>query len=693
MVIKRLLTIPIGIVFFLSLLITLVVLEVNSTFMDVDFYPEQLRKADIYNFLLVDLLTSGLDEAREIRGDDLPEGLEENPLVVSKLSTGRIVSAVNRTLPPEWVQEQVEQLFDQFGRYITGRRDSFEITIEARERVEALSSELKALAGDADLYDLLLEEEVAPAIEEALAENQLPLGLSVSSERPVEAFKAVVTSEWIELQAQEALDEVTPYIVGDKDSFEVRVELEDLANKALLEIKDLLRETNAYDLVYDEVIVTFLEGLGAQEVEFLGLLVSRQEILGAMKVVAPPIWVQQQAELVIDEAGPYITGRADSFRVDISLVDNKRDAVRVVGELVDQKLRDAVSGLPVCTLAQVPAQLQAIQAGQLPTCIPPGINVLEIIARLNINLAAAQIIDRAIPDQVAYTQVDLRRDLFSAGGVDAVDALDRMRDLVANGWTYSDVDLTQDLDQDGKDLLDDVRAALSDGWVYTEEDFREDLVDLLDVAEVDVDGEEALSNFDRFRSRIDLARNLRWLAFIPLLLSLVSIGFMGGRGWYGRVAWAGGYLAVTAGVIFMVSGPIYDRYAGDAIDKGREEALEAIQDSDSNFKGTERLAAEKGFEVVANIGDDFSDGVAALSGILALVGLVGLGGSLALPPILNRYRGGRRPEGPEPEEPAQEAATAEPQVEDAQGTSEAEPGSEDGTGPGPSEEPRPGGAG
>ncbi len=151
MVIRRLLIIPTGIVFFVSLLITLVVLEVNASFMDVDFYPEQMRKADIYNFLLVDLLASGLDEAREIKGDDFPEGLEENPLVVSKLSTERIVSGVNRTLPPEWVQEQVEQLFDQFGRYITGRRESFEITIEARERVEALASELKALAGDADL--------------------------------------------------------------------------------------------------------------------------------------------------------------------------------------------------------------------------------------------------------------------------------------------------------------------------------------------------------------------------------------------------------------------------------------------------------------------------------------------------------------------------------------------------------------
>ena len=59
MVIRRLLTIPTGIVFFVSLLITLVVLEVNASFMDVDFYPEQMRKADIYNFLLVDLLASG----------------------------------------------------------------------------------------------------------------------------------------------------------------------------------------------------------------------------------------------------------------------------------------------------------------------------------------------------------------------------------------------------------------------------------------------------------------------------------------------------------------------------------------------------------------------------------------------------------------------------------------------------------
>ena len=215
-------------------------------------------------------------------------------------------------------------------------------------------------------------------------------------------------------------------------------------------------------------------------------------------------------------------------------------------------------------------------------------------------------------------------------------------------------------------------------------------MDLLDVAEVDVEEGKTLRNFDRFRSRIDLARDLRLLVFIPLFLSLVSIGFMGGRGWYGRIAWAGGYLVVTAGIILIVSGPIYDRYAGDAIDKGREEALEEIQDSDSNFKGTVRLAAEKGFEVVTNIGDEFSDGVARLSGILALVGLVGLGGSLAVPPILKRYKGGRRPERPEPEERAEAVATEEPQAEEAQGTPEAELGSEDETGPGPNEEPEAG---
>ena len=139
----RALSIPVGVVLLVLLLVTLVLLQVNSTFLAPDFYTEELRKADIYEFVLRDLLTSAIYEARAIEDLDLPEGMEENPLVTSGLSTEDIVSSVNRAIPPEWVQKLVEQSFDQSGSYLTGARDQFLVTVEAGDQVLIMVDEIK----------------------------------------------------------------------------------------------------------------------------------------------------------------------------------------------------------------------------------------------------------------------------------------------------------------------------------------------------------------------------------------------------------------------------------------------------------------------------------------------------------------------------------------------------------------------
>ena len=136
LIIGRMISIPLGVVFFVLLLLTLMFLQVNDTFLDPDFYPEEMRKADVYEFVLVDLLTSAIDERRELERQKVGEGLEETPLITSGLSTQDIVLSVNRAVPPVWVQGLVEQSFDQVGRYLTGERDEFEFTLRAGEQVK-----------------------------------------------------------------------------------------------------------------------------------------------------------------------------------------------------------------------------------------------------------------------------------------------------------------------------------------------------------------------------------------------------------------------------------------------------------------------------------------------------------------------------------------------------------------------------
>ena len=368
----RLITIPVGIVFFVLLLATLLILRVNDTFLDPGYYPEQLREADVYNFALVDLLTVAIDEERERERRDRDErelaGLEPGEqgrnlldgfLLSSGLTTDQIVSSVNRAIPPEWVQSLVEQPFDQLGKYVTGEQDDFEYTLIAGERAGILVDELLSLLRKADAYNLVYDELVIPEVEKAADGVELPLGVDVPAERIVAAAQKIAPADWVQAQVETVVDEVKPYFLGQRDTFSISLDIDDRITIALDEIKSLLRDVDAYDLLYDEVVEPQIVGFIGESIELpLGVSITRDEVLDALRRVAPVSWVQQQVEEVIDEAGPYLAGQRDTFQVDVSLVDNKREAREVIAELVDQRLDDLVGGLRRCTsLAEAQAAL------------------------------------------------------------------------------------------------------------------------------------------------------------------------------------------------------------------------------------------------------------------------------------------------------------------------------------------------
>ena len=383
----RLISIPLGLVLFALLVVTLVLLRVNDTFLDPGFYPSQLAKADIYDFALNDLLASALDEARELDPAEFSDELDENPLSTSGLSTQRIVEAINRAVPPEYVQGLVEQSFDQLGRYITGERDEFEFKLRAGEQVDAMVKEVEALLAEADAYNLLFERAVEPRIEESV-DFELPLGVEISPARLTEAVRRIVPPPWVQEQVEGALDEFTPYLIGERDSFEIRVPLADRAEIALEEVKAILREIDAYELLYSKVVEPrLLESLGAVVDLPFGMSVTEQEVLAALRRVAPPEWVQQQAEMLIDDAGPYLTGKSDRFSTEISLVENKRLASQIIADLVNRKLIEAIDSLPTCRTRTEALSAARVVTGSLPPCIPEGISVRQHIERTGIDVA------------------------------------------------------------------------------------------------------------------------------------------------------------------------------------------------------------------------------------------------------------------------------------------------------------------
>lgn len=609
--VRRFFVIPFALLFFIILLGTLLVIRINGTVLNESFYINQLRKANLYHFVLNDVLTSGLDEIRAKDPKDLSGDLDVNPLETIDLTTEEIVAAVNRALPSEWVQAQVEQAIEEAGGYITGREDDFRFTIVAKDRVITLVDEVKALFIKANTYDLLFDEVIQPEADKALEDQgALPFNILLTSERLVTSAKAIVPKDWVENQVIAIIDEVTPYAVGDRDTFRIDIQLADLVEVALQEVKGLLREGDVYNLLYDEVIdpkvVEFIRG--GFDLPY-GVAVVESEILSALREVAPVDWVQQEVEGVIDSAGPYLVGASDTLSVTVSLEDNKTDATKVIERLANERLDALIAEFPSCDLGEIPG----LESSGLPTCIPPGFDVSAILDEFDIDITGPvrELMDSRIPDSVTFTDTDLRQALIDARDEDNVELIDDVREILSDGWIYTDQDLRNDLQtkigDDAIRVLDDVRDALRDGWTYTEADYRQDLID--------ADEAGTLEDIDEGRDVLSTVRTLQWAPFLIGLLLLVIIGFLGGRRWSSRFAWALAVLTISSLIIFVAAGPVWSSQGSDRIEDARTEALEDLDD-------TALLAADKLYTIALDAADEFFSGLQSMALIFFIVGAV-----------------------------------------------------------------------
>ena len=637
---RRIVALPLFLLVFVLLLAALVVLQVNDNLLDPGFYPEELEDAGVYEFVLNDLAISFLNDFRALEGDSLPKQLDENPLVTTGLSSEEIVRSLNRGIPPEWVKGIVEEVFDEAGSYVAGDRDEFEVRVRVGRQVEDLVEEFKELAREADTYTLLFDELVDPSIEEAL-ERELPLGLEeVSAERLSDSVRAVVPPEWVQEQVEDLLDQVTPWAVGDEDSFEIRARLSPLVKDALTEVKGLLRDIEAYSLLYDEVIDPRIEERLGDGVQLpLGIIVSTGEVEQALRQAAPIEWVQAEVERVIDEASPYLTGRTDKFAITVELRNNKRQARALILDIVQMRLEEAARQLPVCSAAQTAQISQRLAGGglqRLPPCMPEGIQPGRLVDQMSGPIADGvdSVVLRSIPDNIVFTEANLRQALDLAGAGDNLELVDDVREIIRDDWTYTDSDLREDVfeqwGQGGLDRLEDIRDFLSDRWTYTRQDLRDDILELTD--------QQALDDFDQGRDYLSLARTFRYLIYVPALLVLVLVGLLGGRTWSSRIRWAASFLVIATAIIFIATGPVYS-FVGDsllddaALIDGRlffdaQKEAQADIDRGGDFENTERLANDKLLEILKSVVSGFASGVAGKSLVLMVIGGLVIGATI-----------------------------------------------------------------
>ena len=630
---RRLIALLLGSFFFAVLLAALLVLRLNGTFLNPEFYPRQLEEIGVYRFVMTDVLTSALDDVRAIPADELGVDLSGNPLEVSGLTTAQITETVNRALPPRDLQRIAAPAILRAGQYVSAERDVVTVRVKGAEHIRGVAGELHNLMQEAGAYDRILEKEVEPRIQratdEAIGRNEQASGWmrnlfggdQAARSRFSRAVANTLTPEWESEQVEESLGPLTSYLIGESDAFEITLRLTDAQMAAASdEIAAILREVDTYDLVYKGVVEPVVKDALGPEIDLpYSLVVTDDEVMDALSRSALPNLVQQQAESLAHGISPYVSGRSDEFSIDVSLVRNKQEAAAVLTELVGAKMVEAFSDLPVCaTAAQARDAAGRLRREVLPPCVPPGVTgrtVLEQDVPAIEGLVQAQILT-PVPNIITFSESDLRVALLEEGGPEVLAHFDQLRELPSRSWSYNHEHLRADLAGRGNALrvLDRTRSFLADGYTLSNRTRAKGRL-----------GRRVDAALDAVRGLFGIVRRYQWAAYLTAPALLVAVGLLGGTTWRGRVMWASATLLISSTLVLILAWPVYDVVAGKAVAHWRGNMVGSLE---GPFEGTYLLIAEWLVGKIRVVANEFMSGIKAYSLVLSTLSLAVLLGTI-----------------------------------------------------------------
>ena len=604
---RRAFAILLAVVFIILSVLVMVAFRVNGTVGNPDFYAEQLHQADVYHFIYDDVLPAALEES------GVGEDAEGVGAIISPFKP-HLVDVARQTVPPEWLQSQVEHAVNEVVPYAWGKTDTLSITIQLKDRVEAGAGALKNLLHKEDVFPVLYEQLIELITDEmAPAEDETLDMLAISEEEMETMLRRVVPEDWLLAQLDSAIDEMVPYLTKETEHFTLEIDLTEPLNKLEGALIDFLSKPETYDsLVVDMLAEAITQNLGEVTELPFGIELTDDEIIATAKDILTLEWYQVLVQDMGGQIFAYLRGTQDELELTIPLADRKPEIAEALSRLADVKIESAFDDLPVCSGAHL-LELLSDPSLENILCRPFNISYQEFkdLVGIDVGSMVQPAIELAIPDEWTLTEADMNQ-LFGGEGEDNI--LSQLRELVQEGLTFTDGDLTEIMDTDAA-ALEDIRQLIADGLVFTERDLRDLMSDM---------GEggagEQLVAFEQVRSGLGTAK--QWVNFIWIIpfLMMIGAGALGGRRWSSRLIWAAALLAAMAIIAYIIFGPVFSATAQPMIDQ-------AISMEFGQTEGMSSLIAEKGNILAHNAIDSFVSGLRnqSLGLIIASVVLVGAG--------------------------------------------------------------------
>ena len=614
----------------------------DRTLFDDSFLADQLEKQDFYNWLHDDLVRVALDDlvnvGLDIDSDYLPEGKTTIEFADPATTREAARSLLLATFPPEYLQEITSEALAQFMPYLRGESDEFAISLALNERVSGFFTGLEDTYVKIDFANALVDELIAPAaIKSAGDFTEGPFGLVLTPEQAGDAARDIVPTEWIDEQVFTTLDELNAYLSGNSDTFVITISFKDRIPIAAREIKEILTESNAEQVIFDKLIKPMItEQIGLITVLSYEVTINDDEITEAINRIAPPEWVRGHIDAIIDNVAAYMSRDSDTLSYTIDLSDQRDAAMDVVADLAVAKAVEQVNAIPQCTsLAEGQNALLAISAGRLPDCTNPNLPVDQFMEQLVTKLSAEvkKFIGGQFPDSVTYDESLFTNALGGQGSTD----LESVRDKIAKGITIDADDLLgqfSDKDQTADLILEMIQTDHS----YTQVDF-----DRYREERAANQGTDDLNAVDTFRGTpLGLVLGPLGAAIatgIGLLL-LFIIGILGGQSWTSRLIWAASAMAFSALIIWLaftqVIGGVGADFATEGI-LGEIETQIAEKERQDEPIGMLVLVRDEGVEKLLAIGDAITGKFAGYVLLWLAVGVIAIIAAISI-----RVTGGKK---------------------------------------------------
>ncbi len=419
-----------------------------------------------------------------------------------------------------------------------------------------------------------------------------------------------------------------------------------------------LQRADMYNFVYDKALPAALDQVKTDVSPDFNLNVDaiKAPVASAARKIAPPEWLQTQAETASNTIIPYFVGKTDSFTYTLVLKDRVELADEVVksdiihGDAFNSLYNDGISyaadrvlqnigTLPYSlTFSKVDienALKQGIPIDWAASQASAGVDSLEayMIGDTNHFTITIYLQDRvaetitalaALADQkiealfyslptCSTTQFNQAVQALSTGSLPPCRPADLTYQEFKNMFNV-DARVTSSIQQI-------VQGQIPNQWTYTDaqliaklgsknaqtlEDMRGWIKNGYTLTQADVRNEIAknngdLASFDTARHRINTVRTWLWALWLIPFAVLILIALLCGRNWLSRAFWGLGTLFVTSLAIYI------------AVTVSYAHAVEPRLTRDlfhpSEYQGVAAVMAEKGNEVIRNVAGSFASGI------------------------------------------------------------------------------------